>query len=112
MRSSRILDRVVVTFDDEHAVANAGLLLAATLGARLGLEASANESIDLGVVAGAARPGRKVMTLVHGMLAGGDCIDDVDVLRSGATEAVLDHRVMAPSTCGTFLRSFTFGHVR
>jgi Transposase DDE domain group 1 len=112
MRSSRTLDRLVVTFDDEHAVANAGLVLAATLAARLGLEVSANELIDLGAVAGAARPGRKVMTLVHGMLAGGDCIDDVDVLRAGATGAVLDHRVMAPSTCGTFLRAFTFGHVR
>jgi len=46
------------------------------------------------------------------MVAGGDCIDDTDVLRAGATEAVLGHRVMAPSTCGTFLRAFTFGHVR
>ena len=52
------------------------------------------------------------MTLVHSMIAGGDCIDDVDVLRAGETEGVLGHRVMAPSTCGTFLRSFTFGHVR
>jgi Transposase DDE domain group 1 len=112
MRSSRIVDRVVVTFDDEHAVANAGLVLPALLGARLGLEVLANEMIDLGDVAGAARPGRKVMTLVHGMLAGADCIDDVDVLRAGATEAILEHRVMAPSTCGTFLRAFTFGHVR
>ena len=46
------------------------------------------------------------------MIAGGDCIDDTDVLRAGESEAVLGHRVMAPSTCGTFLRSFSFGHVR
>jgi hypothetical protein len=46
------------------------------------------------------------------MLAGGDCIDDADLLRCGATSQVLGHRVMAPSTLGTFLRSFTFGHVR
>jgi hypothetical protein len=46
------------------------------------------------------------------MLAGGDCIDDADLLRCGATDQVLGHRVMAPSTLGTFLRSFTFGHVR
>jgi len=46
------------------------------------------------------------------MVAGGDSIDDADVLRSGATGQVLSHRVMAPSTLGTFLRSFTFGHVR
>jgi hypothetical protein len=46
------------------------------------------------------------------MLAGGDCIDDADLLRCGATSRVLGHRVMAPSTLGTFLRAFTFGHVR
>jgi hypothetical protein len=46
------------------------------------------------------------------MVAGADCIDDCDVLRSGATGKVLGHGVMAPSTLGTFLRSFTFGHVR
>jgi Transposase DDE domain group 1 len=46
------------------------------------------------------------------MLAGGDCSDDAEVLRCGQTAAVLGHRVMAPSTLGTFLRAFTFGHVR
>jgi Transposase DDE domain group 1 len=46
------------------------------------------------------------------VVAGADCIDDADLLRSGATAAVLGHRVMAPSTRGTFLRAFTFGHVR
>jgi hypothetical protein len=46
------------------------------------------------------------------MLAGADCIDDADVLRCGATSQVLGHRVMAPSTLGTFLRAFTFGHLR
>ena len=50
--------------------------------------------------------------MVRGILAGGDCIDEFDVLRCGATGTVLGHRVMAPSTVGTFLRSFTFGHVR
>jgi hypothetical protein len=52
------------------------------------------------------------MTLVHARTAGADCIDDVDVLRAGSTAKVLDHRVMAPSTCGMFLRGFTFGHIR
>ena len=112
MRSSRSRDRFVVTFDDEHVVANAGLVLPAMLAARLGLEAAANEMLDLGGRPGAAAPGRKVMTLVHAMTAGADCIDDVDVLRAGSSAKVLDHRVMAPSTCGTFLRGFTFGHVR
>jgi hypothetical protein len=105
------LDGLEVMFDDERAVANAGLLLPATLAAHLGLERRADEVIRLGGT-GAFRPGRKVMTLVHAMVAGGDCIDDTDVLRAGKTEGVLGHRVMAPSTCGTFLRSFTFGHVR
>jgi hypothetical protein len=53
-----------------------------------------------------------VLSLIHAMLLGADCIDDCDVLRAGRTEAVLGHRAMAPSTLGTFLRSFTFGHVR
>ena len=68
--------------------------------------------IDLGERPGAAHPGRKLLTLVHAMLAGADCIDDADLLRCGATSQVLGHRVMAPSTLGTFLRAFTFGHVR
>ena len=52
------------------------------------------------------------MSLVHGMLAGADSIDQMNVLRAGSTGLVLGHRVMAPSTLGTFLRAFTFGHVR
>ena len=71
-----------------------------------------NEVVDLSGRVGGALPGRKVLTLVHAMVAGGSHIDHADVLRSGATQAVLPHRVMAPSTLGTFLRAFTFGHVR
>jgi len=112
MRSSHALHLTEITFDDDHAVANAGLLMTATLADRLGIEAAVEEMVDLGNRPAAARPGRKVMTLVASMVAGGDSIDDADVLRAGATEQVLPHRVMAPSTLGTFLRSFTFGHVR
>jgi hypothetical protein len=101
-----------VTFDDDRAVAGAGLALVATLSKQLGTDALANQVIDLGDRPGHALPGRKVLTLVHAMVAGADCIDDCDVLRSGATGKVLGHGVMAPSTLGTFLRSFTFGHVR
>jgi hypothetical protein len=61
---------------------------------------------------GAARPGPKLLTLVHAMVAGADCIDDVELLRCGSTASVLGHRVMAASTVGTWLRAFTFGHVR
>jgi Transposase DDE domain group 1 len=106
------LDGLEVAFDDPRAVSNAGLLLPATLAQRLGLEALVDEVVDLGQRAGAARPGRKVMTLVHALMAGADSIDDCDLLRAGASAHVLGHRVMAPSTLGTFLRSFTFGHVR
>jgi hypothetical protein len=52
------------------------------------------------------------MTLLHSALAGGSWIDDCDRLRAGSTGSVLGHRVLAPSTIGTFLRSFTFGHAR
>jgi DDE family transposase len=112
MPSSHSPDTLVVAFDDDHAVANAGLLLPATLAERLGIEAAVDQLVDLGTRPGHHRPGRKVLTLVHALVAGGDCIDDADVLRTGSTAAVLGHRVMAPSTLGTFLRSFTFGHVR
>src|SRR3972149_2417488 len=107
-----MLGRVGVEFDDERAVANAGLLLPATLVARLGLEQLVDETVDLGGRPGAARPGRKVLTLCHAMLVGADSIDDCDVLRAGRAGLVLGHGVLAPSTLGTFLRAFTFGHVR
>jgi hypothetical protein len=107
-----VLDQVDIAFDDEHAVASAGLLLPATLAERLGVEQVADQVVDLGDRPGAAHPGRKLLTLVHALVAGGDCIDDVELLRSGATGSVLGHRVMAASTVGTWLRSFTFGHVR
>jgi hypothetical protein len=113
MRSSHVvLDEVDIAFDDERAVASAGLLLPATLAERLGIEQATDQLVDLGDRPGAARPGRKLLTLVHAMVAGGDCIDDVELLRCGSTASVLGHRVMAASTVGTFLRAFTFGHVR
>ena len=105
-------DRSDVVFDDERVVVNAGIVLAVTLGRRLGIEALVDAAVKLGGRPGAWRPGRKVCSLVHAMLLGADCIDDCDLLRAGRTEAVLGHRAMAPSTLGTFLRSFTFGHVR
>jgi hypothetical protein len=106
------LDGVAVAFDDERAVADAGIVLLATLAGRLGIEALVDERVDLGARDGAGNTGAKVMTLVSAMALGADCIDDCDVLRSGRTADVLGHRVMAPSTLGTFLRAFTFGHVR
>src|SRR5205085_5440512 len=76
------------------------------------LEQLVNARVRLGGRVGGALPGRKVLTLVHAIVVGGSHIDHADVLRSGGTQRVLPHRVMAPSTLGTFLRSFTFGHVR
>jgi Transposase DDE domain group 1 len=112
MPSSHRPDRLAVAFDDDHAVANAGLVLPALLAQRLDVQQLADALIDLGERPGAAHPGSKLLTLVHSLVAGGDCIDDADLLRSGSTAAVLGHRVLAPSTLGTFLRGFTFGHVR
>jgi hypothetical protein len=105
-------DRLMVAFDDERVVANAGVVLPALLASRLGIDGLVEGRVDLGDRPGAANAGRKVMTMLSAMVLGADCIEDCDVLRSGQTEAVLDHRVAAPSTLGTFLRSFTFGHVR
>jgi hypothetical protein len=111
-RVSRAIDRVEVSFDDETLVADAGLIVPATLMVRLGLEALVNSTVRLVGRVGGALPGRKVLTLVAAILAGGSHIDHANKLRAGATEEVLPFRVMAPSTLGAFLRAFTFGHVR
>ncbi len=109
--SCHSLDRVAVTFDDDHVVANAGLIQPATLAQHLGLRELFDDYVDLGSAAGRANVGLKAMTLIESALAGGDCIDDADRMRVAATPLVLGHDVRAPSTLGTFLRSFTWGHV-
>ena len=106
------LDRIQVAFDDHRLVDNAGLLLPATLALHLGLSQLVQQRLDLGDAPGRANTGDKIMTLVASALAGGDCIDDADALRAGGTAGVLDCLVKAPSTLGTFLRSFRWGHVR
>ena len=111
-RVSQRIDRLRVVFDDEGLVADAGLLVAATLMDRLGLEGLVDETVRLGGRVGGASPGRKTLTVVASMLLGGSHIDHVDRLRSGSTDRVLGFGVAAPSTVGTFLRSFTWGHVR
>ncbi len=89
-------------------VANAGLLLPATLARHLGLRELVDHHLDLGGAPGRANTGDKLMTLVASAMAGGDCIDDADVLRTGGTACTLGGTVKAPST----LRSFRWGHVR
>ena len=106
------LDRIQITFDDRSLVANAGLLLPATLARHLGLPELVQQRLDLGNAPGRANTGDKIMTLVASALAGGDCIDDADALRTGGTACTLGCVVKAPSTLGVFLRSFRWGHVR
>lgn len=113
MRSvSQNIDRFEVVFDEPNLVANAGLVTVATLAVRLGLERLINQTVQLVGRVGGANPGSKVLTLVHMLVAGGSHIDHADMLRAGDTRRVLPFRVAAPSTLGTFLRAFTFGHVR
>ena len=105
-------DRIQIAFDDHRLVNNAGLLLPATLAQRVGLRELVDRHLDLGDAPGRANAGDKMLTLVASALAGGDCIDDADALRAGRTSSVLGCTLKAPSTLGTFLRSFRWGHVR
>ena len=105
-------DRIQIAFDDHRLVANAGLLLPVTLAQHLGLRELVDYHLDLGSAPGRANTGDKMMTLVASALAGGDCIDDADALRTGGTTGAIGGTVKAPSTLGTFLRSFRWGHVR
>ena len=106
-------DGVQVRFDDERVVCDAGVMLVATLAERLGIEALAQQLVRLRRERpGAANAGRKVMALIYAMVLGADSIDDTDLLRAGRTRRLLGGWVAAPSTLGTFLRAFTFGHVR
>jgi hypothetical protein len=82
-------DTIAVSFDDQHLVADAGLILAATLAEGLLLRELFDEGVDLGDAPGAANVGEKAMTLVHSALAGGTWIGDADWLRAGATGQVL-----------------------
>ena len=103
-------DRIQIAFDDHRLVANVGLILPVTLAHHLGLGELVDNHVDLGDAPGRANAGDKLLTLVASALAGGDCIDDA--LRAGGTEPALGCVVKAPSTLGTFLRSFRWGHVR
>ena len=105
-------DGIHIAFDDHRLVNNAGLILPATLAQHLGLPQLVQQRLDLGNAPGRANTGDKMMTLVASALAGGDCIDDAEVLRTGGTVGAIGCVVKAPSTLGTFLRSFRWGHVR
>ena len=107
------LDGLKVEFVDERAVSDAGVMLVAMLAKRLGIETLASRLVRLRRDRpGAVNAGRKVMALIFAMVLGGDSIDDCEVLRAGRTRRLLGGWMPAPSTLGTFLRAFTFGHVR
>ena len=82
-------DRIQIAFDDRRLVSNPGLLLPATLARHLGLPELVQQRLDLGDAPGRANTGDKMMTLVASALAGGDCVDDADVLRTGGTPRAL-----------------------
>ena len=105
-------DRIQIAFDDHRLVAYAGLILPVTLAQHLGLRQLVDSHVDLGDAPGRANTGDKMLTLVASALAGGVFIDDADALRTGGPVGALGGTVKAPSTLGTFLRSFRWGHVR
>jgi hypothetical protein len=101
-------------FDDDHLVSCAGLVPVMTLAEQTGLTRLLSEKVRISaprIKSGSANTAPKLATVVAGMCAGADCIDDVDVLRSGGMKTLFDG-VYAPSTVGTLLREFTFGHAR
>jgi hypothetical protein len=101
-------------FDDDHLVSCAGLVPVMTLAEQTGLRRLLDEKVCIDaprIKSGSANPAPKLATVVAAMVAGADCIDDVDVVRSGGMTSLFDG-VYAPSTVGTLLREFTFGHAR
>ena len=110
MRLSHTLARTSVAFDDPNLVSAAGLVPVLALADRAGLRRLADEHLSVPTDKG-ANAGLKVASLVAGMVAGADSIDDMALLRHGGMGRVFA-KAYAPSTLGSFLRAFTFGHVR
>jgi hypothetical protein len=113
MQSSHAASAVCVVFDEPNLVADAGLVPVVALAEQVGLSDLVTDHVmitDAGNSAG-ANPAAKVMSLLAGMVAGADSIEDVDRLRHAGNRVVFDG-IRAPSTLGTFLRAFTHGHVQ
>ncbi|WP_327271985.1 hypothetical protein OG609_07000 [Streptomyces sp. NBC_01224] len=111
MKVSHIPAAVSAAFDDGNLIAYAGLVPVMRLAERCGLWRLVAEKVKLpgaGNGAGAAADA-KVTSIVGGMAAGADSIEDLHLLRHGAMPAVFDG-IRTPSTLGTFLRAFTHGH--
>jgi len=101
-----------VTFDDPNLIANAGLMLPNTVAQHLEVQRIIDARVDLSGRIGGANTGIKAMTVLSALMVGAEWIDDVDVLRAGASQEVCGHALRAPSTIGTWLRAFTWGHAR
>jgi hypothetical protein len=110
MRLSHARRAIGVRFDDPNLVSCAGLVAVMALAARCGLRALIGEHVQI-VAKGGANASAKVLALIGGMVSGADSIADMDLLRHGGMGRLFG-QVRAPSTLGTFLRLFTFGHVR
>jgi hypothetical protein len=102
--------RTSARFDDPNLVSRAGLVPAVRLMGNVGLAELVDERLRVEAETGANAPA-KVGCLVAGMVAGADCIEDMDLLRHGAMPEVFGG-VRAPSTLGSFLRGFDHGNVR
>jgi len=111
MKASHNLAGVSVTFDEDRLVPNAGLVVPALLVQRLGIAGLVDARVKLAKGPRSGSCGAKAVTVLGAMLAGGDSIDDVDVLRAGAAPVLFD-QVRAPSTMGTWLRAFTWSNIR
>ena len=110
MRVSHSFPAISTVFDDANLVSCAGLAPTMALAHRAGLSDLVVDTLTL-KAEGGVNAHLKVPALVAGMVAGADCIDDMDLLRHGGMDRLFTG-VRAPSTLGTFLRTFTFGHVR
>ncbi|MGY2742887.1 IS1380 family transposase [Arthrobacter sp. UYCu723] len=110
MQVSHKPSAVSVSFDEPNLVSAAGLLPVMTLARDAGLHELAQDWLTVPTDKG-ANAGLKVASLVAGMVAGADSIDDMTLLRHGGMKRLFT-ACYAPSTLGSFLRSFTFGHVR
>lgn len=110
MQLSHTLPVVSASFDEPNLVSSAGLVPLMRLAEQAGLARLGDERLTVPTDKG-ANAGRKLASLVAGMAAGADSIDDMALLRHGAMGKIF-HRPYAPSTLGSFLRAFTFGHVR
>ena len=110
MQVSHTNGAVSASFDDPNLVSSAGLVPIMKLAARAGLAILADQWLSVPTDKG-ANAGLKVASLVGGMVAGADSIDDMATLRHGGVRKVFSN-CYAPSTLGSFLRTFTFGHVR